>query len=163
MSDAVQSGYSPQRVAEIVADLRERLRAANDSSVVQDLGFAPEPRARRTSRRLTSAVWLLVCSLFVVFGIATGLEGAAVDDRRRREDARVAPPRVEAEAPAHAQRTRVAGVDLRVERGACAGEIAVPERPITCAASASASGRERRSRHDGEDPCAIRGNGSLLP
>jgi hypothetical protein len=41
---------------------------------VQDLGFAPEPRARRTSRRLTGAVWLLVCSLFVVFGIATGWE-----------------------------------------------------------------------------------------
>jgi hypothetical protein len=76
LSDAVRSGYSPKRVGEIVSDLQERLRVANGSSVVPDLALTSEPRARRTSRSVTRAAWILVCAFFVVFGIATAWKAA---------------------------------------------------------------------------------------
>src|SRR5206468_7530662 len=75
VTDDVRSGYSSERVQEIIADLQERLAAANGASVERSLD-APaepgvEPRARRVSRGIQQATWFLVCLFLVVFGIAS--------------------------------------------------------------------------------------------
>lgn len=76
VTDDVRSGYSSQRVAEIVAGLQERLVAATESGVAREPEFVLEPRARRNSLRLMNAMWLLVSAFFVIFGLVTAWQAA---------------------------------------------------------------------------------------
>ncbi len=75
VSDDVRSGYSHQRVAEIVADLQQRHGAATGSSILRE-PFVSEPRARRNSLRVLDAMWLLLCAFFLIFGLATAWQAA---------------------------------------------------------------------------------------
>lgn len=81
VTDDVRSGYSPRRVREIVADLQDRLAAANGTPVDRELDHASrpdvEPRARRVSRRVQQATWFLLCLFLVAFGIATAWNAAS--------------------------------------------------------------------------------------
>ena len=77
VTDDVRSGYSPQRVSEIVADLQRQLSDYNGSSVLPDFEFPTRQRATRNSSRVRDVMWLLVCAFFVVFGVVTTWNAAA--------------------------------------------------------------------------------------
>jgi Bacterial PH domain len=69
VNDNYRSGYTHAQVDAIVADLQERLAAANGTSVSREL--VTGSRARRQSMRVTAAVSSVVCLFFLVFGIVT--------------------------------------------------------------------------------------------
>jgi hypothetical protein len=69
VNDNYRSGYTHAQVESIVADLQDRLAAANGTSVSREL--ATGSQARRRSMRVTVAVWFTLCLFFLVFGIVT--------------------------------------------------------------------------------------------
>lgn len=80
VTDDVRSGYPRERVEEIIADLQERRAAATGTRVDRELDRAEpgvEPRARRVSRRIQRATWVLLCLFFVVFGTTTAWHAAS--------------------------------------------------------------------------------------
>jgi Bacterial PH domain len=81
VNDNYRSGYSEARVHAIIADLQDRLAAANGTSVSRELDrLSPgsvEPRARRASIRLTIVAWSVVCFFFLIFGIVTAWHAAS--------------------------------------------------------------------------------------
>jgi Bacterial PH domain len=81
VNDNYRSGYSQVQLDAIVADLQERLAAANGTSVSRELARpvpgSVEPRARRASRRVTIGVWSVCCLFLLIFGIVTAWQAAA--------------------------------------------------------------------------------------
>jgi Bacterial PH domain len=75
VNDNYRSGYSQARIDAIVADLQDRLAAANGTTVSRELdrparGVVPHAR-------LTVVVWSVVCVFFLVFGIVTAWQAAS--------------------------------------------------------------------------------------
>jgi hypothetical protein len=75
VNDNYRSGYTHAQVDAIVADLQERLAAANGTRVSREL--VTGSRARRRSMRATAAVSSVVCLFFLVFGIVTTWNAAS--------------------------------------------------------------------------------------
>ena len=88
------------------------------------------------------------------------VDGAAVGDRGRREDAREARLRGKAEAPAHAKPADVCCGDRRASDSACRGEIAVRQGPRAVGRARSTATEENSrsagSGERGDAPCPRR-------
>jgi hypothetical protein len=71
-----RSGYSQARMDAIVADLQERLAAANGTSVSRELE-RPARGSRNMGFRTTIVVWSVVCGFFLILGVVTAWNAAA--------------------------------------------------------------------------------------
>jgi hypothetical protein len=72
LADDVRSGYTPEQLATIVGELRDRLAAAGGGAALAaaaDSQPRSEPSSRRFARSVPAVSWLVLCLFLVVLGI----------------------------------------------------------------------------------------------
>jgi hypothetical protein len=72
LADDVRSGYTPEQLASIVGDLRDRLAAAGGGASFDDVAESPsrsEAGGRRLARSVPAVSWVVLCLFLVVLGV----------------------------------------------------------------------------------------------